>query len=53
MREKNVILKNKVIFVTGPLVLSDLILLRNFFVEVQPVHIVGIDNIEIYYDVSV
>ena len=53
MREKNVILTNKVILVTGAagFIGSNLVLepLR----EAHPVHIIGIDNMNDYYDVSI
>lgn len=53
MREKNVILKNKVIFVTGAVGFIGSNLVKELLCEVQPVHIVGIDNMNDYYDVSI
>lgn len=53
MREKNVILKNKVIFVTGAAGFIGFNLVKELLCEVQPVHIVGIDNMNDYYDVSI
>ena len=53
MREKNVILKNKVIFVTGAAGFIGSNLVEELLCEVQPVHIVGIDNMNDYYDVSI
>lgn len=53
MREKNVILKNKVIFVTGAAGFISSNLVKELLCEVQPVHIVGIDNMNDYYDVSI
>ena len=53
MREKNVILKNKVIFVTGVAGFIGSNLVKELLCEVQPVHIIGIDNMNDYYDVSI
>lgn len=53
MREKNVILKNKVIFVTGAAGFIGSNLVKELLCGVQPVHIVGIDNMNDYYDVSI
>lgn len=53
MKEKNVILKNKVIFVTGADGFIGSNLVKELLCEVQPVHIIGIDNMNDYYDVSI
>ena len=53
MREKNVILKNKVIFITGAAGFIGSNLVKELLCEVQPVHIIGIDNMNDYYDVSI
>ena len=53
MREKNVILKNKVIFVTGSAGFIGSNLVKELLCEVQSVHIIGIDNMNDYYDVSI
>lgn len=53
MREKNVILKNKVIFITGAAGFIGSNLVKELLREVQPVHIIGIDNMNDYYDVSI
>lgn len=53
MREKNVILKNKVIFITGAAGFIGFNLVKELLCEVQPVHIIGIDNMNDYYDVSI
>lgn len=53
MREKNVILKNKVIFITGAAGFIGSNLVKELLRGVQPVHIIGIDNMNDYYDVSI
>ena len=53
MREKNVILKNKIIFITGAAGFIGFNLVKELLCEVQPVHIIGIDNMNDYYDVSI
>lgn len=53
MREKNVILTNKVILVTGAAGFIGSNLVMELLKEVHPVHIIGIDNMNDYYDVSI
>ena len=53
MREKNVVLTNKVILVTGAAGFIGSNLVMELLREVQPVHIIGIDNMNDYYDVSI
>lgn len=53
MREKNVVLTNKVILVTGAAGFIGSNLVMELLKEVQPVHIIGIDNMNDYYDVSI
>ena len=53
MREKNVILTNKVILVTGVAGFIGSNLVMELLRKVRPVHIIGIDNMNDYYDVSI
>ena len=53
MREKNVILTNKVILVTGAAVFIGSNLVLELLREAHPVHIIGIDNMNDYYDVFI
>lgn len=53
MREKNVVLTNKVILVTGATGFIGSNLVLELLREVHPVHIIGIDNMNDYYDVSI
>lgn len=53
MREKNVVLTNKVILVTGAAGFIGSNLVMELLREMQPVHIIGIDNMNDYYDVSI
>ena len=53
MRAKNVVLTNKVILVTGAAGFIGSNLVMELLKEVQPVHIIGIDNMNDYYDVSI
>ena len=53
MRERNVTLTNKVIFVTGSGGFIGSNLVMELLKEVYPVHIIGIDNMNDYYDVSI
>ena len=53
MREKNVVLTNKMILVTGAAGFIGSNLVMELLREVQPVHIIGIDNMNDYYDVSI
>ena len=53
MREKDVVLTNKVILVTGAAGFIGSNLVMELLKEVHPVHIIGIDNMNDYYDVSI
>lgn len=53
MREKNVILTNKVILVTGAAGFIGSNFVLELLREAHPVHIIGIDNMNDYYDVSI
>lgn len=53
MKEKNVKLENKVILVTGAVGFIGSNLVMELLKNVHPVHIVGIDNMNDYYDVSI
>ena len=53
MKVKNVSLENKVILVTGAAGFIGSNLVMELLREVHPVHIVGIDNMNEYYDVSI
>ena len=53
MREKNVVLTNKVILVTGAAGFIGSNLVLELLREGHPVHIIGIDNMNDYYDVSI
>ena len=53
MREKNVILTNKIIFVTGAAGFIGSNFVMQLLKEVHSVHIIGIDNMNDYYDVSI
>lgn len=53
MREKNMVLTNKVILVTGAAGFIGSNLVLELLREVHPVHIIGIDNMNDYYDVSI
>ena len=53
MKVKNVSLENKVILVTGAAGFIGSNLVMELLREVHPVHIVGIDNMNKYYDVSI
>ena len=53
MKVKNVSLENKVILVTGAAGFIGSNLVMELLREVHPVHIVGIDNMNDYYDVSI
>ena len=53
MKVKNVSLENKVILVTGAAGFIGSTLVMELLREVHPVHIVGIDNMNKYYDVSI
>ena len=53
MRKKNVIIKNKVILITGVAGFIGSNLAIELLREVHPVDIIGIDNMNDYYDVSI
>ena len=53
MKVKNVSLENKVILVTGAAGFIGSNLVMELLREVHPVHIVGIDNMNDYYDVRI
>lgn len=53
MKEKNIDLENKVILVTGAAGFIGANLVIKLFEEQHSVHIVGIDNMNDYYDVSI
>lgn len=53
MKVKNVMLENKVILVTGAAGFIGSNLVMELLNNVHPVHIVGIDNMNDYYDVSI
>lgn len=53
MREKNIRLTNRFILVTGVAGFIGSNLVKELLEEVHPVHIIGIDNMNDYYDVSI
>ena len=53
MKEKNVPLESKTILVTGAAGFIGANLVMKLFREVTPIHIIGIDNVNDYYDVSI
>lgn len=53
MKAKNVILENKTIFITGVAGFIGANLVTELLKSVKPVKIVGIDNVNDYYDVSI
>lgn len=53
MKVKNVILENKTIFITGVAGFIGANLVTELFKTVKPVRIVGIDNVNDYYDVAI
>ena len=53
MRERNIVLTNKMILITGVAGFIGSNLVLELLKEVQSVHIIGIDNMNDYYDVSI
>ena len=53
MKEKNVVLTNKVILVTGAAGFIGSNLVLELLQTVSPVKMIGIDNMNDYYDVSI
>ena len=53
MRKKTTILANKVILVTGASGFIGSNLVMKLFKEAHPIHIIGIDNMNDYYDISI
>lgn len=53
MKNKNIILDNKVILVTGAAGFIGSNLVLKLFRQVSAVHIIGIDNMNDYYDISI
>ena len=53
MKEKNVILENKTILVTGAAGFIGSNLVLELLRKVSPIHIIGVDNLNDYYDVSI
>ncbi len=53
MKQKNVILKNKIILVTGAAGFIGFNLVLELLKAQSPLHIIGIDNLNNYYDVSI
>lgn len=53
MKEKNIMLENKAILVTGAIGFIGANLVMELFRQVNPVYIIGIDNMNDYYDVSI
>ena len=53
MKDKNIILQEKVLLITGATGFIGSNLVMELLREVHPVHIIGIDNMNDYYDVSI
>lgn len=53
MKEKNIVLRNKMVFVTGVAGFIGSNLVMKLLKTVYPVNIIGIDNMNDYYDVSI
>lgn len=53
MKKKNIILENKIIFITGVAGFIGSNFVKKLLKEVHPVSVIGIDNMSDYYDVSI
>ena len=53
MKEKNITLLNKLILITGTAGFIGSNLVMKLLSEIHPIHIVGIDNMNDYYDISI
>ena len=53
MKEKNITLLNKLILITGTAGFIGSNLVMKLLSEIHPIHIIGIDNMNDYYDISI